>query len=179
MSLRPYKNIRPRIGTGAYVDPDAVVIGDVEIGEDCSLWPRVVVRGDVNRIRIGRRTNIQDGTVVHVTHGYKALPGGHAVHIGDDVTIGHQATIHGCTIEDACLIGMGSIILDGAVLHPHVLLGAGSLVAEGKELEGGYLWLGRPAKRVRELNAEEMAWFTYSARHYVNLKNDYLFPPKG
>ena len=174
MTLRTYKNVHPRVATSAYVDPHAVVIGDVEIGEDSSLWPMTVARGDVNRIRIGARSNVQDGSVIHVTHRYRDLPEGHAVSIGNDVTIGHHATIHGCTIEDRCLIGMGAIILDGAVLRSHVLLGAGSLVAEGKELEGGYLWLGRPAKRVRALTAEEMAWFSYSARHYVSLKNDYL-----
>lgn len=178
MTLRTYKGTHPRIAASAYVDPAAVVIGDVEVGEDSSLWPLTVTRGDVNRIRIGRRSNVQDGTVIHVTHEYRGAPGGYAVHIGDDVTIGHQATIHGCAIEDRCLIGMGAIILDGAVLRPHVLLGAGSLVAEGKELEGGYLWLGRPAKRVRELTPDELAWFVYSARHYVKLKNDYLGHPE-
>jgi carbonic anhydrase/acetyltransferase-like protein (isoleucine patch superfamily) len=174
MAIRRYKNIPPRIADSAYVDESAVIVGDVVIGADSSVWPLCSVRGDVNVIRIGERTNIQDGSVVHVTHPHETISGGHAVVIGDDVTIGHQCTVHGCTIETRCLIGMGSIILDGAVLRSGVFLGAGSLVTEGKELEGGYLWLGRPAKRLRALTAEERTWFEYSAAHYVRLKNDYL-----
>lgn len=174
MSVRAYKGILPQIAAGAYVDPAAVVVGDVVIGEDSSIWPMCSVRGDVNIVRIGRRTNIQDGTVIHVTHPYKELPEGYAVHIGDDVTVGHQCTLHGCRIESRCLIGMGSTLLDGATVRQGVLLGAGSLVTEGKELDSGYLWLGRPAKRIRELTEKEKAWFDYSARHYVALKNDYL-----
>lgn len=171
--LRAYKGISPRIGANAFVDESAVAIGDVEIGADSSIWPLCVVRGDVNRIRIGARTNIQDGSILHVTHPRSDHPG-HATIVGDDVTVGHRVTLHGCTVEDRCLIGMGSSILDGAIIRSQVLLGAGSLVTEGKELEGGYLWMGRPARRVRALTAEELAWFTYSARHYVKLKNDYL-----
>ncbi len=132
MTIRSYKGVSPRLGKQAYVDEAAVVIGDVVLGDDCSVWPMVVIRGDVNHIRIGRRSNIQDGTVVHVTHGYRANPDGHAVVIGDDVTVGHNVTVHGCTIEDRCLIGIGSTILDGAVIHSNVLLGASSLVSEGK-----------------------------------------------
>ena len=171
--LRAYKGVNPRLGAHAYVDESAVVIGDVDIGADSSIWPLCVVRGDVNRIRIGARTNIQDGSILHVTHARQNDPG-HATVVGDDVTVGHRVTLHGCTVEDRCLIGMGSSILDGAIVRSGVLLGAGSLVTEGKELEGGYLWLGRPARRVRALTAEEQAWFTYSAKHYVKLKNDYL-----
>jgi carbonic anhydrase/acetyltransferase-like protein (isoleucine patch superfamily) len=174
MTIRSYKCNSPRIAASAYVDASAVVIGDVEIGEDSSVWPMCVVRGDVNIVRIGARTSIQDGTVIHVTHRHAARPEGHATTVGNDVTVGHKVILHGCTIEDRCLIGMGAIVMDGAVLRSGVLLGAGALVPEGKELEGGYLWLGRPAKRVRALTDEEMARFEYSARHYVNLKNDYL-----
>lgn len=174
MTIRSYKGISPELGKQVYVDDAAVVIGDVVLGDHCSVWPMAVIRGDVNHIRIGKRSNIQDGTVVHVTHRYNANPEGHAVVIGDDVTIGHNVTVHGCTIEDRCLIGIGSTILDGAVIHSNVLLGAGSLVSEGKELESGYLYIGTPAKRIRELTDEEMAWFEYSAKHYQNLKNDYL-----
>jgi carbonic anhydrase/acetyltransferase-like protein (isoleucine patch superfamily) len=174
MAIRPYKNILPTIGRNVYVDESAVVIGDVVLGHDVSVWPMCSLRGDVNLIRIGARSNIQDGTIVHVTYPHESLPGGHATVIGDDVTVGHQCILHGCTVESLCLIGMGSSILDGAVLRRGVFLGAGSLVTEGKELEGGYLWMGRPAKKVRALTAEEKAWFEYSARHYVNLKNDYL-----
>jgi carbonic anhydrase/acetyltransferase-like protein (isoleucine patch superfamily) len=174
MAIRPHKGILPTIVPGAYIDDSAVVIGDVHIGEDSSVWPMCVLRGDVNAIRIGARTSIQDGTVVHVTHRHAARPEGHATIIGSDVTVGHRVILHGCTVEDRCLIGMGSIVLDGAVIRSGILLGAGSLVSEGKELEGGYLWLGRPAKRVRALTDEEMVRFDYSARHYVKLKNDYL-----
>jgi carbonic anhydrase/acetyltransferase-like protein (isoleucine patch superfamily) len=174
MTLRSYKGIHPSVGERVYIDPQALVAGDIVIGDDSSIWPMCSLRGDVNIIRIGARTNIQDGSVVHVTHPYKEVPEGHATIIGDDVTIGHKVIAHGCTIESRVLIGMGSIILDGAFIHSHVFLGAGSLVAEGKELEGGYLWLGTPAKKIRPLNEKEIKWFDYSAMHYVKLKDDYL-----
>ena len=174
MAIRPYKNISPKLAGGVYVDEQASVIGDVTMGVDCSVWPMAVLRGDVNTITIGERSNVQDGTVIHVTHNYGDLPDGYSVTIGNEVTIGHNVTVHGCCIADQCLIGIGSVILDGAMINKHVLLGAGSLVTEGKELEGGYLWLGRPAKRIRKLTEKEIAWFGYSAEHYVNLKNDYL-----
>jgi carbonic anhydrase/acetyltransferase-like protein (isoleucine patch superfamily) len=174
MSIRLYRNKSPVVGARAYIDESAVVIGDVVIGDDASIWPQCSIRGDVNTIRIGARSNIQDGTVIHVTHDHAAVPGGRATSVGDDVTVGHQCVLHACTVEDHCLIGMGSQILDGAMLRKYVLLGAGSLVTEAKELEGGYLYVGRPAKRVRELTAKERDWFDYSAKHYVKLKNDYL-----
>lgn len=174
MSVRPYKGVLPDIGERVYVDEQATVIGDVALAADSSIWPMCSIRGDVHNIRIGARTNIQDGTVIHVTHSYTAVPQGHAVMVGSDVTVGHKVCLHGCTIEDLCLIGMGSIVLDGAVVRSRTLLGAGSLVGEGKELEGGFLWLGRPAKKVRALTQQELKWFEYSARYYVNLKNDYL-----
>jgi carbonic anhydrase/acetyltransferase-like protein (isoleucine patch superfamily) len=174
MAIRPYKGILPKLGARVYVDESAAVIGDVVLGDDASVWPMCSVRGDVNIIRIGARTNIQDNTVMHVTHKYSGLPEGRACIVGDDVTVGHQCVLHACTIGNRCLIGMGSIVLDGAVLHDGVLLGAGSLVTEGKELEGGYLWLGRPAKKARALTEKELAWFEYSAKHYVKLKDDYL-----
>lgn len=174
MTIRSFKGVMPKIGKAAYVDEDAVVIGDVELGEDASIWPMCSIRGDVNLIRIGARTNIQDGSVLHVTHRFGALPEGHPTRIGNDVTVGHKVILHGCTVEDLCLIGMGSSVLDGAIIRSKVLLGAGSLVPEGKDLEGGYLWLGRPAKRMRELTDQELKWFEYSAKHYVTLKNDYM-----
>ena len=174
MTIRKFKGVNPKTGKGAYIDESAAVIGDVELGEDASIWPMCSIRGDVNLIRIGARSNIQDGSVIHVTHRYGELPEGHATHVGNDVTVGHKVMLHGCTVEDLCLIGMGSTVLDGAVIRSKVLLGAGSLVPEGKDLEGGYLWLGRPAKKIRELTEEEMRWFEYSAMHYVKLKNDYM-----
>jgi carbonic anhydrase/acetyltransferase-like protein (isoleucine patch superfamily) len=174
MSIRSYKDKSPILGAGTYLDASAVVIGDVVVGDDSSIWPHCTIRGDVNFIRIGARTNIQDNTVIHVTHDHAAVPGGRPTVIGNDVTVGHQCVLHACTIDDRCLIGMGSLVLDGAHLQAGVLLGAGSMVTEGKVLEGGYLYLGRPAKCVRELTAEEKNWLAYSAAHYVRLKNNYL-----
>ena len=174
MSVRSFKGVSPKLGTAAYIDESAVVIGDVELDEDASIWPMCSIRGDVNLIRIGARTNIQDGSVIHVTHRFGDLPEGHATRVGNDVTVGHKVMLHGCTVEDLCLIGMGSTVLDGAIIRSKVLLGAGSLVPEGKDLEGGFLWLGRPAKKMRELTEQELKWFEYSAMHYVKLKNDYM-----
>ncbi len=172
--LRPYKNIMPTIGERSYIDAAACVIGDVVIGEDCSVWPMVAIRGDVNHIRIGDRTNIQDGSVLHVTHQGPLSPEGNALTIGSDVTVGHGAVIHACTIEDQCLIGMGSVLLDGAVVRKGAMVGAGSVVSPGKVLEGGYLYIGSPARQVRELNQKEKEFLLYSADHYVRLKDDYL-----
>lgn len=174
MNIRNYKDAQPQLAATTYVDEAAVVIGDVIIGEDSSVWPMAVLRGDVNHIRIGARTSIQDGSVLHVTHPHEAVPEGHPLIIGNDVTVGHNVTLHGCTIHDRCLVGMGSTVLDGAVLEEGVLLGAGSLVPPGKTLEGGYLWIGSPVKRARPLTEAEIAWFGYSANHYVKLKNDYM-----
>ena len=156
------------------MDETALVIGDVVIGDECSIWPMVVVRGDVNKIRIGHRTNIQDGSVLHVTHPHKSMPEGFGLQVGSNVTVGHNVILHGCTIGDDCLIGMGSTIMDGALLHPYTLIGAGSLVSPGKELEGGYLWLGAPVRKARALTGEERQWIDYSAKHYTELKNRYL-----
>jgi len=174
MSVRAYKGLMPQIAESAYIDEAATVIGDVQIGVEASVWPGAVIRGDVNRIRIGARSNVQDGTVVHVTHPYSDQPAGFAVQVGNDVTIGHNVTVHGCTIEDRCLIGIGSIILDGAKIQSQVLLGAGSLVPEGRVLESGFLYLGSPAKKIRMLTDAELKWFKYSAGHYVKLSRDYL-----
>ena len=174
MAVRPFKEIVPTIAASAYVDEQAAVIGDVVIGENSSVWPMVVIRGDVNHIRIGNYTNIQDGSVLHVTHAHPAAPaGGYPVTIGNEVTVGHNVTLHGCTIGDRSLIGMGAIVLDGAVIESEVLLGAGSLVPPNKVLESGYLWLGNPAKKIRPLTAAEREWFTYSARHYARLAETY------
>lgn len=174
MTTRLYKGIAPQTGKRVYIDDSAVVIGDVVIGDDSSVWPMAVLRGDVNRIRVGKCSNVQDGTVVHVTAAYSENDNGHDVIIGDDVTIGHNVTVHGCRIHDRCLIGIGSTILDGAVIHPNVFLGAGSLVTEGKELESGYLYLGAPVKKIRALTEAELKWFEHSADHYRRLKDDYL-----
>lgn len=173
MAIRTYRQMLPTISPSAYVDESAVVIGDVHVGEESSVWPQCVVRGDVNSIRIGRRSNIQDGSIIHVTHRHAARPDGNATLVGNDVTVGHRVILHGCTVEDRCLIGMGSVVMDGAVIRSGVLLGACSLVPEGRELEGGFLWLGTPARRVRPLTHAEADWLDYSAAHYARLREDY------
>ena len=173
--LRPFRDRLPTLGARAYVDPAASVIGDVVLGDDVSVWPFTVVRGDVNFVRIGDRTNLQDGTVVHVSHdGPHAKLGGFATRIGSDVTIGHKAIIHACTIEDAVLVGMGAIVLDGAIVRKHGFVGAGALVPPGKVVGEGELWLGNPAKKVRVLSDAEIEALYYSAGHYVRLKDEYL-----
>ncbi|MBV2209018.1 MAG: gamma carbonic anhydrase family protein [Thermomonas sp.] len=175
MNIRPYRNVRPTLGQRNYIDPLSAVIGDVVLGDDVSVWPLTVIRGDVNFIRIGDRTNIQDGTVIHVSHdGPHAKLGGFATRIGSDVTIGHKAIIHACTIEDAVLIGMGAIILDGAVVKKHGFVGAGAVVSPGKVVGEGELWVGNPAKKLRDLSAAEIEGLYYSAKHYVRLKDEYL-----
>ena len=171
MTIKSYQDITPTLAPTVFVDDSALVVGDVSIGDDSSIWPMTVVRGDVNRISIGNRSNIQDSSVLHVTHPHQSHPDGFALYVGNNVTVGHRVILHGCVVEDNCLIGMGSIIMDGAVVHSHVLLGAGSLVSPGKELESGYLYLGTPVKRVRQLTDDERRWIDYSAAHYVNLKN--------
>jgi len=174
MARELFEKDEPQIAATAYVDESARVIGDVTIGNDSSIWPMVVVRGDVNRITIGDNSNIQDASVLHVTHGYKDVPDGFPLSVGNNVTVGHKVILHGCLIEDNCLIGMGSTIMDGVVVQPYAMVGAGSLVSPGKKLDGGYLWLGVPARKVRELTEKEYAWIDYSAIHYVNLKNRYM-----
>jgi len=174
-NIRAFQGVSPILGEGTYVDEAASVIGDVVLGDDVSIWPGTVVRGDVNYIRIGARTNVQDGTIIHVTHdGPYGKPGGFATVIGEDVTIGHAAVIHACVIEDACLIGMGSTVLDGAVIRKNGFVGAGAVIPPGKTVESGELWLGNPAKCVRKLSEKEIEQLYYSAQHYVRLKDKYL-----
>ncbi|MDH3342784.1 MAG: gamma carbonic anhydrase family protein [Gammaproteobacteria bacterium] len=170
MTIRKFEKFIPEIAESAFVDDSAVVIGDVRLGADSSIWPMCSVRGDINSIRIGERSNIQDGSVLHVTHDSEFAPGGAKLDVGDDVTVGHNVVLHACSIEDACLIGMGAVVLDGAVVKSGAMVGAGSLVPPGKILESGYLWLGSPVKRVRELSEKEKAFFKYSAQHYVKLQ---------
>jgi carbonic anhydrase/acetyltransferase-like protein (isoleucine patch superfamily) len=176
LNVSAYQNVLPRVGSGVYVHPSASVIGDVELGNDASVWPGTVIRGDVNFIRIGTGTNVQDLSVLHVSHKSGWDPAGAPLIIGSNVTIGHKVILHGCTIEDECLIGMGSIIMDKVTVQKHVLIGAGSLVPEGRILESGYLYLGSPAKQVRKLTDKELEHFMYSANHYIRLKNHYLNP---
>jgi carbonic anhydrase/acetyltransferase-like protein (isoleucine patch superfamily) len=169
MALRRFKGIEPAVPPSAWVDETAVVVGDVVLGENASVWPGAIVRGDVNHIRIGKDSNVQDLACLHVTHKRDSDPDGAPLIIGERVTIGHQVTLHGCTIGDECLIGIGTIVLDRAVIEPRVMVGAGSLVPPGKVLKSGHLYVGRPAKEVRPLTEEELAHFAYSARHYVKL----------
>ena len=178
MNIRPYLDQFPSLGERVYIDPAASVIGKVTLGDDVSIWPGCVVRGDVNFIRIGARSNVQDGTVIHVSHdGPHARLGGFATVIGEDVTIGHKAIIHACRIEDAALIGMGAVLLDGAVVRKHGFIGAGALVAPGKVIGEAELWLGNPARKVRVLSDAEIEGLYYSAQHYVRLKDQYLTGP--
>lgn len=170
MTIRSFQNHTPKIDSSTYVDDSALVIGQVTIGAQSSIWPMTVIRGDINTVVIGERSNIQDGSILHVTHDGEFSPGGAKLTIGNDVTVGHSVVLHACTLEDCCLIGIGSIILDNAVVHKHAMVGAGSLVTNGKELEGGYLWMGRPAKKVRELTEKEIEYLSYSAKHYVKVK---------
>lgn len=173
MTIRNFEDKSPNIHPSAYIDDSAVVIGDVTIGEDSSFWPMTVARGDVQSIKIGARTNIQDACVLHVTHDGEFSPGGFPLTVGDDVTVGHRVTLHACTVGNLCLIGMSATIMDGAVLADKVIVGAGSLVPTGKELESGYLYVGSPVKKVRALNEKELAFLEYSARHYAHLKDQH------
>ena len=175
MTIRAFDGHTPKVDESAYVDESAVVIGDVEIGADSSVWPCTVVRGDVNVIRIGERTNVQDGSVLHVVHSSAEYTqeGGAALVIGDDVTVGHKAILHACTIGNRCLIGMGAIIMDYSVVEDEVIIAAGSVVPPGKTLESGHLYLGNPAKKKRPLTDKERTFLSYSASNYVKLSKKF------
>ncbi len=172
--LRSFDSHTPELGERVYIDPAAEVLGQVRCGNDVSVWPMAVVRGDVNSIEIGDATNIQDGSVLHVTHDGRYSQGGIPLIVGREVTVGHKVILHACTIGDRCLVGMGAIVMDGAVLGDDIIVGAGSLVSPGKTLAPGHLYRGSPARRVRELTGDELEMLRYSAQHYVRLKNRYL-----
>ena len=174
MTIRDFQNSSPTLAEHVFVDETALVLGQVTLGADSSVWPMTVIRGDVNTIHIGERTNIQDGSVCHVSHATAAQPNGFALTIGNDVTVGHKAILHGCIIGNRVLIGMGAIIMDGAVIPDDVILAAGCLVPPNKKLEGGFLYVGSPVKKSRELTQQEKDYFIYSAKHYVALKNKHL-----
>jgi len=166
--IKPYKGKFPKIHPSVFLAENAVIIGDVEIEEDSSVWYNVVIRGDVNYIRIGKRTNIQDGTIIHVDH--KQYP----TIIGNEVTVGHKVMLHACTIEDRCLIGMSSTVMDGVVVGKESIVGAGALVTPKKIIEPQSLWTGSPAKFKRKLTEDELKWLEKSYKNYVNYKNSYL-----
>jgi carbonic anhydrase/acetyltransferase-like protein (isoleucine patch superfamily) len=174
MNIRSFKGMRPDIGAQCWIDPQSAVIGDVVIGDESSVWPMTVIRGDIHHIRIGQRTSVQDGSVLHVTHDGPFNPGGYPLIIGDEVTIGHQVMLHGCTIGNRILIGMGAMVMDGAVVEDEVIIGAGSLVSPGKTLASGHLYLGRPARPVRALREDEYGFFTYTAKRYADIAAQYL-----
>ncbi len=171
--IRAFGSITPQIPDSCFIDPQSTVIGDVVMGEDCSVWPMSVIRADVNRVRIGKCCNIQDGSVLHVSHAGEFNPEGAALTIGDYVTIGHKAMLHACQIGNDCLIGMGSIVMDNAIVEDQVMVGAGTLVPAGKNLHSGYLYLGNPCKRVRKLKPRELEFLRYSAEHYQRLMQRY------
>ena len=174
MTVRSFQQMTPQLGDGVYINEHAVVIGDVRLGDNVSIWPMTVVRADVNRIEIGNDSNIQDGSVLHVTGRRPHLPDGYPLIIGEQVTVGHKVMLHGCRIGNRCLIGMGAIVMDNVTIEDDVLLAAGSLVPPGKTLVSGSLYQGQPARRVRSLSDEEISQFRTSAERYVALKNQYL-----
>ncbi|MDO8842758.1 gamma carbonic anhydrase family protein [Methylicorpusculum sp.] len=173
MAIRTFNGKQPKLGASVYIDESAIVIGDVTLEDDVSVWPTTVIRGDVESIFIGAGTNVQDGSVLHVSHAGPYNPQGYPLVIGKGVTIGHRAVVHACQIGSYCLIGIGTIVMDGAVLQDYVMLGAGALVPPGKKLDSGYLYVGSPAKAVRLLTDKEKAFLEYSYLHYITLKNEH------
>ncbi|KXJ60865.1 MAG: gamma carbonic anhydrase family protein [Alteromonas sp. Nap_26] len=174
MPLRTYKLIAPTLGERCYVDESSVIAGDVILDDDASIWPLVAARGDVNHIRIGKRSNVQDGTVLHVTRKSAQNPNGFPLIIGEDVTVGHKCMLHGCELGNRILVGMGAIIMDGVIVEDDVFIGAGTLVPPNKRLESGYLYVGNPMQKKRPLKESEIAFLKQSAVNYVLLKDEYL-----
>lgn len=172
--LRPYKDLFPQIGQRVMLDRSSVIIGDVRLADDVGIWPLVAIRGDVNYVEIGARTNIQDGSVLHITHKSPSNPEGNPLIVGEDVTVGHKVMLHGCIIGNRVLVGMGSILLDGAIIEDDVMIGASSLVPQNKRLQSGYLYLGSPVKQIRPLTEDEKTALRYSANNYVKWKDEYL-----
>ncbi|RLA46644.1 MAG: gamma carbonic anhydrase family protein [Gammaproteobacteria bacterium] len=173
-NIRRFQSLMPILGKRVYVDLAATIIGDVTLGDDCSVWPGAVIRGDMHKITIGARTSIQDGSVLHISHASDYNPGGWPLTIGDDVTIGHNVTLHGCTLGNQILVGIGSTVMDGATVEDQVVIGAGTLVPPGKTLASGYLYIGSPCKQARPLSQSELDYFTYTAANYAGLKDQYL-----
>jgi carbonic anhydrase/acetyltransferase-like protein (isoleucine patch superfamily) len=174
MSIRAYKSKSPKLAEHCYVDASSVIVGDVDCAEHVSIWPLVAARGDVNYIRIGARTNIQDGSVLHVSRKSEANPEGFPLVIGADVTVGHKCMLHGCTLGDRILVGMGAIIMDGVIVEDDVFIGAGTLVPPNKTLKSGFLYKGNPAQQARPLKESEVKFLKQSALNYIKLKDEYL-----
>ena len=172
-NIRSYLEHTPQIDCSGYIDAMAVVIGDVSLAENVSVWPFAVIRGDVNHIQIGKNSNVQDHAMLHVSHKNKAKPQGSPLMIGEDVTIGHHVTLHGCTIGNRVLIGINSIILDEVIIEDDVMIGAGSLVPPRKVLKSGYLYVGSPVQQIRPLTEQEIAFLPYSAHNYVKVMQNY------
>ena len=172
-NIRPYLEHHPKIDSTCYIDDLSVVIGEVTLAENVSVWPFAVIRGDVNQIKIGRNSNVQDHTMLHVSHKKADKPEGSPLIIGEDVTIGHHVKLHGCTIGNRVLVGISTIILDDAIIENDVMIGAGSLVPPRKRLESGYLYVGSPVKQVRKLTEKELAFLPYSAQNYVKVSGNY------
>ncbi|ABK43956.1 transferase hexapeptide repeat [Magnetococcus marinus MC-1] len=174
MPLYPFAGRWPSVDPSAFVHPDAVIIGDVAIGPESSIWPGVVIRGDVNHIRIGARTNIQDGSVLHVTRGKPDKPAGLPLILGDDITIGHRVTLHACTLKSGCMVGMGATVMDGVVIESGAMVAAGAMVTPGKQIATGELWMGSPAKLARPIRATEAQEITATTQNYIKLGQHYL-----
>ncbi len=176
--ILPFRGVAPKVAPDAFIAETAVLIGDVEIGPGASVWYGCVLRGDGNRIRVGRGTNIQDGTVVHVNHDpagdYRETGGGMPTHIGDGVVVGHMALIHACTLEDGSFVGMRAVVMDQAVVESRAMVAAGALVAPGKRVASGQLWIGSPARPARDLTKEELDLIPYIAGIYRELGAEYL-----
>lgn len=165
--IYPYRGIMPKIHETAFIAPTASIIGDVEIGEGSNIWYGCVLRGDVNPIRIGKNTNIQDGTVIHTTSNFQGTV------VGDDVTVGHLAILHACTVKDKGFVGMQACVMDGALVESMAMLAAGALLTPGKTVPSGQLWSGRPAKFMRDMNEEENKYLLWSAEHYRSLGQEH------
>ena len=173
-NIRPFNGHQPSLGARVYVDPAATVIGQVTLGDDCSVWPGAVIRGDMHSIAIGDRTNVQDNAVLHITHASDFNPSGWPLQIGSDVIIGHRAILHGCTLGNRILVGNGAIINDGAIVEDEVIVGAGCMVPPGKRLHSGFVYVGNPCRQARPVSDKERGFFRYSPANYVKLKDQYL-----
>lgn len=164
----PFEKVQPTLAENVFVASSAVIIGDVEIGKDSGIWYGCTVRGDTNEIRIGERSNVQDGSVIHVS------AEGQGTYIGNDVTIGHLALIHACTLQDGCFIGMKACVMDGAIVETGAMVAAGALVSPGKVVKSGQVWAGVPAKHIRDMNDKDRTMLTWTAAHYVELAKRHL-----